>query len=145
MLIMAVLGVVKLVSSMGSQLILREPDPIIPITNRIVYIVIGCAELGLAFILSRRVNGILKLKLIASMAAVFCVYHVILLAYHWHGSCPCLGNATEWLHLDPPVAGRIVAFMNLYLFCGSVGILAYARFCLDVQNLSTWRWFEEGI
>jgi hypothetical protein len=123
--IMFVLGLMKLISATGAQLLLQELDPIIPMTNKFLFIVSGCVEIAISVILLWHVSVTLKLKLLAWISLVFVCYHLILRAYHWHGNCPCLGNATEWLHLSPRAANTLVGAFIMYFLFGSLLLLIY--------------------
>jgi hypothetical protein len=91
-------AVSKLVSAAGSARILQNPDPILSISFRNVFWIVGVIELVIAFVcfLCKRLG--LQAGLVAWLATSFLIYRLGLLFVGYYKPCHCLGNLTDALH-----------------------------------------------
>ncbi len=107
-LILAVSGLSKLISASGSARILSESDAIFGINNQHLLVAVGaleiCVVVALAIISSLR--G--KLLLIAAVSTNFLLYRCGLWLLDVPRPCPCLGNASAWVHIDPKTLDLIM-------------------------------------
>ena len=132
-LVLAITGLAKLSSSLGNALILQNPDPILHITFRQVFWVVGVIELaiGVSCLFSKRIW--LPAVLIAWLATIFGAYRFGFVLIGWHKPCSCLGNLTDLLHISPQTADFAMKIILAYLLIGSYATL----FWLWRQNRMT--------
>jgi hypothetical protein len=121
--ILFVTALTKLFGAMGITAFLAQPDPLLPLSNRQMMILLGSMELFLsAFLLLGRGNC-LKHGLTAWMAANFLVYR---LGLWWLGGanlCNCLGNINHLLPVAPRVLNEILYAIIGFMLIGSCGFL----------------------
>jgi len=87
----------KLLSLSGHARILDQPDPILGLTNRWMYLVIGVVELLVVMYILFGRSRMAKSALLLWLGSNFAVYR---LAHWWLAvpePCACLGRATDWL------------------------------------------------
>lgn len=108
-------GLVKLISAGGEVRSLNLRDPLLFLTNRQVFLVVGALELALGSYLMFGRNLKLQLLALAWLTTNFAAYRLAI----WWGNipkpCGCLGNALDWwpwlkVHQDG-VMKSLLAFM----------------------------------
>jgi len=119
-------GFVKLISAFSAVRYLDESDPVLFfLRNKNIFLIAGVAELFLAWtILSAPQKWYARFGLLA-LCATFAVWRVGASILADHHPCPCLGRATDWLHLTPGQANSLallllfvlaaIAFMSIAL------------------------------
>lgn len=124
-LLLLATAIAKIVSSGGSSRIMQESDPLLKISFREVFRVIGLIELMIALIclLSRRV--ILQVALIAWLSTSFSLYHFGVYWIGYRKPCPCLGNLTDALNIPPQVADIVMKVILAYMLIGSYAALLW--------------------
>jgi hypothetical protein len=122
--ILALTGAAKLISSLGSALILRMTDPILAISVRNIFWISGLLELIVATycVFGRSVSA--RAIMVAWLATTFGLYRISLLWVDYRRPCICLGEITDELHIPQGVADMIMKVILVYLLLGSYGILA---------------------
>lgn len=116
-------AVAKLVSASGSAHILQNLDPILAISFRYVFLIVGMLEFFIALVcfFSKRIW--LSAGLVAWLATGFLVYRISLVAVGYHRPCSCLGNLTDALHIAPQTADMAMKIILAYLLIGSYATL----------------------
>lgn len=122
-ILLLVTAIAKLISSTGNAHMLNLSDPILFLSYRQVFCVIGTLELIIGVIcLSNKSIG-LQAGLVGCLSASFVVYRIGLIVVGYHmPSCSCLGNLTEALHISAKTANTAI---------GSYGTLL-------------WLWWQNG-
>jgi len=119
--ILFVTALVKLSSTTGNAPILDWLDPLLPFSNRQVFIMGSALELGLsAFLFLGKERGA-KTACIAWLASIYLIYR---LGLWWAGApnlCHCLGNLNARFPISPPALERIVWALLGWLVVGSLG------------------------
>ncbi len=113
-------AVAKLFSATGDAPVQFLPDPLLGLANRHVLIGVASVELAVAAVLGSPVAARLKYLLTAWLAANFLLYRV---AFYWMNPgkvCPCLGNLTQRLGLNPNQVSWVLWGVVIYLLAGSV-------------------------
>ena len=126
--ILTLSAVLKLVSATRNAGILLQMDPIFPLTNRAMFVLIGLVEMIVVGVLFSGKSQKLKLILVAGLSTNFLLYRLGLV---WMGrthSCPCFGNAADWLHLP---AKRLELITKIAL--GSLLVVSYAALAMVLQ------------
>ena len=116
-------AIAKLVSAGGSARILQYPDPILEISFRNVFWIVGITELIIAFVcfLGKRLG--LQSVLVAWLATSFLAYRLGLWWSGWQRPCSCLGNLVDAIHISPQVADNVMKGVLTYLLIGSYATL----------------------
>ena len=122
-IILLITGMAKLISSAGAARLLQYPDPILLISFRHLFWIVGCIELVVAFVCLRGGRELLQVGLLACFSSVLLVYRLGLLWLGYQKPCPCLGNLTGVLHLSPESADRAMKLILGYLLLGSYSAL----------------------
>jgi hypothetical protein len=121
-------GFLKIFSGFGDVKLLGQANPLIWfLTNRQMLFVAALIELAVGTILVCRVNRLLQVSWLVSLANVFLVYRVGLWWIGYKGSCACLGHLSDWLRIKPETADWI-----------SQGALAYMLIVGYSLLLSSW-------
>jgi hypothetical protein len=123
--LLLLVGVIKLISAFSGVAYLREFDPVLTfLHNEQVLIIIGNIELALAVLLLMSPN-VLEVRLgLLALCATFVIYRISRLVLHVTTPCPCLGRASDWLHITPSHA---LALANCLLFIfGTIGVISVA-------------------
>jgi len=128
--ILALTGIAKVWSGLGSSKFLAVVDPIIGIKFGHLMLAVGVAEIAIALVCFFSKRQTLALGLVAWMSTNFVVYRLGLWWTDWHRPCNCLGNLTDALHLSPQTADNIMKVLLAYLLIGCYGLLV-------------WRWKQE--
>ena len=120
---MALTGVAKAVSASGSARALDAADPLIGISFRQLLLLVGLAELLIAFfcLFSDKRRG--SLLAVAWISTNFLVYRLGLWFIGWHHPCGCMGSLAGVLHLSDRAADNIMKGVLAYLLVGSYAIL----------------------
>jgi methylamine utilization protein MauE len=116
-------AIAKLISAGGGVRILQEHDPILSLTFRCVFLIVGLFELAVALVclFGKRIE--LQAGLIALLATNFAVYRLGLIWIGYHRPCKCLGNLTDALHIPPQTADTAMKIILAYLLIGSYATL----------------------
>lgn len=122
-ILFAITAVSKFISSFGSAGILQASDPILTISFRIVFRIVGSVELVTALFCFFGKPVILQTGLIALLTTNFVVYHLGVILLGYHKPCPCLGNLTDALHISPHTAGTVMEIILTYLLITSYVML----------------------
>jgi bacteriorhodopsin len=122
-LLLLLTAIAKLVSSFGSTIILDLDDPILKVSYRHVFWVVGGVELLVAYVCFFGKNRFLQAGLVASLATTFLIYRIGLVWIGYHKPCACLGSVTAALHISPETADTIMKFVLAYLLISSCIIL----------------------
>jgi hypothetical protein len=120
-------AVLKLVSATRNAAILLQPDPIFQLTNRDMFVLVGLLEMAAIGILLSGKPQKLKLFLVAALSTNFLLYRLGLVWLGQTHSCPCFGNAADWLHLPPKKLELITKIALGSLLAVSYGALAMSR------------------
>jgi predicted membrane chloride channel (bestrophin family) len=121
--------VAKLYSAFGGVRLLEKPDPLLWfLTVREVIIIAAVLEFAVVYVLLWNKSIILGLASVAWLSALFLLYRGGLSMIGYQGPCPCLGNVTDILHLDPEFANTVLKLMLAYLTIPSYALLIYLGF-----------------
>jgi hypothetical protein len=123
--ILAVTGLAKIWTGLGSSKFLAVVDPIIGIKFGQLMLVVGVAEIAIALVCFFSKRQTLTLGLVAWMSTNFVVYRLGLWWMDWKKPCSCLGNLTDALHISPQTADNIMKVLLAYLLIGSYGLLIW--------------------
>jgi hypothetical protein len=120
-------AVLKLWSVRSEARILNAGDPIFDIPNRYVMWVAAIVELWVSFMILTTRNSALKLKIIASLGAVFATYRTALSLVGFHGYCACLGQLGENIPIRPETLSALLWAFVAFMLIGSVSLLFFLR------------------
>ena len=118
-------GLAKVISAIGHARVLDAPDPLFGIPLRLVLLLVGQAELFIAFFCLFTKLRNFSLLAVAWVSSNFLVYRLGLWFIDWHQPCGCLGNLTDLLHISPRLADNTMKVMLAYLLVGSYAILLW--------------------
>ena len=123
LLILTVCG--KLVAGLGEAPGLDEPDRVFKFaSNREVLIFAAALESAVAvLIVSPRLSYSLAIASVAWLGTVLLFYRSMLWASGYKGTCDCLGNLIQALHLTHKEADFIAKGILAYLLVGSYILL----------------------
>jgi hypothetical protein len=124
---LALTGLAKALSAIGPARALDTADPLIGIRFRQLLLLVGVAELFIAFFCLFTDRRRLSLLAVAWISTNFLVYRLGLWFIGWHGPCGCMGNLTDLLHISPHLADTIMKGVLAYLLVGSYGMLLWQR------------------
>ncbi len=113
----------KLISSFGSAGILQNPDPIIGLTFRNEFRLVGAVELVIALVCLFGKGIKSQAGLVAWLSTTILAYRLGLVWFGYHKPCPCLGNLTDALHISPQTADTAMKIILAYLLIGSYATL----------------------
>jgi hypothetical protein len=122
-LLLLITAIAKLISACGSAPILQNPDPILLISFRNVFCVVGGVELLVALMCFFIKNVGWRAGFVACLATSFLIYRLGLLWIGYHRPCSCLGNLTGAIHIPPQIADTVMKIILVYLLIGSYAIL----------------------
>lgn len=124
--ILFITAAAKIFASFGTADALNTADPLLPLSNRNVFLLAGLIELALsAFLLVQDGNQRMKLSLTAWLATNYLVYRI---GVWWIGAptfCDCLGNLNSELSISPRVIYPVMLAVLVWLLAGSYGFLAF--------------------
>ena len=121
--VLALTGLAKVCSAIGHARVLDVADPLIGLPFRQLMLLVGLAELFIAFLCLFTDKRQLSLLAVAWLSTNFLVYRLGLWWMGWHKPCSCLGSLTDTLHLSPPAADNVMKVILAYLLIGSYWIL----------------------
>lgn len=122
-ILLAITAIAKFIHSAGSAGILENSDPILTVSFRHVFWIVGTIEfiIALACFFSGRLW--LPVGLVAWLASSFLAYRIGLVLVGWRKPCHCLGNLMDALHIPPQVADMAMKIILAYLLIGSYATL----------------------
>ena len=109
----------KFVSASGHVGILKMGNPIFGISFRDFLWIAGSLELVVALVCFFFKQQSLKIWLITWLATCFLMYRIASLLMYDAKFCPCLGNLTDALHINPQAADNAMKIVLAYLLVGS--------------------------
>lgn len=115
----------KLGSSLGGAKYLDSLDPLLLISFRNLFRIVGGVELGIAFICFFGKPTSMKVSSVAWLATAFILYRFGLWWIDYYKPCSCLGSLTDAIHLSPEIADTAMKIILAYLLIGSCGILIW--------------------
>lgn len=128
--LLAVVGAIKIISAFSGVRYLSEFDPVLNfLTNRTLLLLAGGVELGLAAVIFLRPESWNARYGLLALCFMFSVYRLGMMVLGVHSPCPCLGRASDWLHIKPHSADRI-AFSLLIGF----SLIAITSFVIHITN-----------
>jgi len=128
--LLAVVGAIKIISAFSGVRYLSEFDPVLSfLSNRSLLMLAGSAEIGLAVVILLRPQTWGARYGLLSLCIMFSVYRLGMIALGVRSPCPCLGRASDWLHITPHSADRI-AFSLLIGF----SLIAITSFAIHITN-----------
>lgn len=121
--ILVVTAIAKFVSACGGARILQSSDPILGISFRSVFWLVGMVELIVAIVCFFGTRAATQTQVTAWLATSFVAYRAGLLFMGYNKPCSCLGNLTDALHISTQVGDAAMKIVLAYLLLGSYGIL----------------------
>jgi hypothetical protein len=123
--LLLITALAKLISASGGVHILKTSDPVLYLSFRHVFRVVGSIELVVALVCFFGKRPGLQTALVAWLATSFLLYRVGLLLVGYHKPCSCagLGNLTDALHISPQTADTAMKTILAYLLIGSYATL----------------------
>ena len=112
-------ALVKFTSLPGTAPILDWLDPLLPLSNRMVFLLGGLLELGLSAYLFLGVDRPAKILAIGWLALIYLIYRLGLWWAGAPGLCHCLGNLTDRYPISPVMLNRITWILLGWLLLGS--------------------------
>lgn len=114
----------KFLSAGSGVKYLELPDPVFGFLT-VHQLIIGAAviESSVAYFLFWSKDDIVKMVLTVCLSTCFLIYR---LGMHWINPvtpCPCLGRATDWMHIQPSTADTAMKYTLAYLLIGSYAII----------------------
>jgi len=100
-ILMLITSTAKLVSGFGAMHVLEVNDPILRISFRHVFWIIGSLELFIALACFFVGQTWFQAVMVAFLATNFILYRIGLVWIGWHKPCSCMGNLTDVLHISP--------------------------------------------
>ena len=122
-IVLGLTGLAKTFSAIGSARALDTADPLIGIPFRQLLLLVGLAELLVAFFCLFTDKRRFSLLAVAWLSTNFLVYRLGLWFIGWHRPCGCMGSLSEMLHLSPRAADNIMKGVLAYLLVGSYWLL----------------------
>jgi hypothetical protein len=122
---LALTGLAKAFSAIGAARALDAADPLIGIPFRQLLLLVGLAELLVAFFCLFTDKRRLSLLAVAWISTGFLLYRLGLWYIGWHRPCGCMGSLAGVLHLSDQAADNIMKGVLAYLLLGSYGILLW--------------------
>ncbi len=117
------MAMVELSGAISAAQMLDKPDPLLPLSNRLVLLLVGVVELLLSAYLLLGKYGWAKPGLTAWLATDLLVYRLGL----WRAGAPnfgdCVGNFNGWLSISPRVLHVIMVAALGFLIIGSYTFL----------------------
>ena len=121
--VLVLTGLAKAFSAIGSARALDTADPLIGIPFRQLLLLVGLAELLIAFFCLFTDKRRFSLLAVAWLSTNFLVYRLGLWVIGWHRPCGCMGSLSDMLHLSPKAADNIMKGVLAYLLVGSYLLL----------------------
>jgi len=120
---LAATGLGKGLSAIGPARALDITDPLVGIPFRQLFLIVGQAEVFIAFFCLFTDKRRLSLVAVAWISTNFLVYRIGLWSVGWHHPCGCMGNLAGMLHLSDQAADNIMKVVLAYLLAGSYLLL----------------------
>jgi hypothetical protein len=118
--ILLLTGLAKLISAFGTAHIFQMSDPILRISFRNLFLLVGGVELLISLIcFFYGKHPMLQASLIAWLATNFAIYRLCLFEIGYQKPCSCLGSLTGVLHIPSETADSIMKIILVYLLTGS--------------------------
>lgn len=115
-LLLFLVGLLKIVSAFSGVAYLAQPDPVLTfLNNKLVLLLAGNAELFLAGIILLVPKAWYARFGLLAICATFVMYRIGLSVLHVRSPCPCLGRASDWLHLTPRQVDSLALILLLIL------------------------------
>jgi Methylamine utilisation protein MauE len=106
--LLVVVGAVKIISAYSGVAYLSHFDPVLSfLTNRTLLLLAGGVEIGVAVIIFLRPQSWGAGYGLLSLCFMFSIYRFGRVALGVHPPCPCLGRASDWLHITPHAADNV--------------------------------------
>jgi hypothetical protein len=121
--LLALTAVAKMFSAIGAAHALDTADPLIGIPFRQLLLLVGLAELLIAFFCLFTDRHPLSLRAVAWISTNFLVYRLGLSFIGWHHPCACMGSLAGVLHLSDQTADNLMKGVLAYLLVASYAIL----------------------
>lgn len=126
-ILLATTGLAKAFSAVGPARALDLADPLTGIPFRKLLLVVGLAEILIAFFCLFTDKRRLSLLAVAWLSTNFLVYRVGLWFIGWHHPCHCMGDLAGALHLSDQAADNVMKGVLAYLLAGSCLLLLVRR------------------
>ena len=97
--LLAVTGLAKALSAVGSARALEAADPLTGMPFRQLLLLVGLAELLIAFFCLFTERWRFSLLAVACISTDFLLYRLGLWFIGWHRPCGCMGSLTDMLHI----------------------------------------------
>lgn len=122
-ILLLITALAKMISATSSAQIMATLAPIINISYRDLFIMVGLAEfmVGICLLFGKNVG--LQVSLLAWLSTNILIYRIGLIWVGYHKPCSCLGTLTDALHISPQAADAIMKFILAYLLIGSYATL----------------------
>jgi hypothetical protein len=114
---------VKLVSAFESARVLDTTYPLLFISYREAFILLGFVEMAFAIFLVREKNSASCLELLAVFGSYVVLYRTAKVAAGISEPCRCLGNVMGWLHLSPNIEHALTLAILAWITAGSFFLL----------------------
>jgi hypothetical protein len=126
--VLGLTALAKIFSALGHARLLAVQDPILSVGFGNLMVLVGLAELAVAFLCcSRWLSPQVKLALVAWLATNFLVYRIGLWWVGWKRPCSCLGTLTDALHIPAAAADTAMKAVLAFLLVGSYALLGWYR------------------
>lgn len=120
-------GAAKILSAFSGAVALDQPDALLILPHRYIFLLLGGLELGVsAFLLIGR-NLKMQLLVIAWLAANFLFYRLGLIWMNGSSFCNCLGSFNEYLPISPRTLNAAACVALGGLLVGSGAFLLIGR------------------
>ena len=116
-------GVAKAFTAIGAARVLDTADPLTGIPFRQLLLLVGLAEILIAFFCLFTDKRGFSLLAVAWLSTNFLVYRLGLWFIGWHHPCHCMGDLASALHLSDQAADNIMKGVLAFLLVGSYAIL----------------------
>lgn len=134
--ILAITGLLKLISLFGHAGILEQEDPVLGINLRLVLLFVGILEVCIAASLWRLRNRAVALSLVMWTGFCFLLYHLFRTTFGDGQACPCLGTVFGWLGLNPRLLDTSLVVVSVFMLLGG-GMLLWRSWNLTTTPTGT--------
>jgi hypothetical protein len=129
-IVLIITATLKIASLQTGVRLFHLNDPVFPfITNGQMMALSAILELCTAAILLKKADHVFQFTALLGLSLTFLFYRLGLAWIAPNEPCPCLGRATDWLHLSPTAADTISKTVLAYLFMNS-----FVGLCLALQR-----------
>ena len=109
-------GLLKITGSFTHVAYLADPDPVLSfLSNKLLLRMAGVVELIIAMVIVLSPREWYARYSLLSLCSSFMVYRSGLLLLNVQSPCPCLGRASDWLHLTPRQADHLALLLLVVL------------------------------